>query len=147
MAYIQNKLNFWFRQILQRTEQKEAAAAETFFFSVFPRKVTESQPRLVIILDHPVNTRSTLRVYAQRAGRKRKNMETLLMCNRFAFHSSFYLICSILLSIYYYYLICFRSQYLCRLLWPSVRYGRTLGAPFYSSEQLFIQFYSIHTFL
>jgi hypothetical protein len=26
-------------QILQRTEQREAALAESFFFSVFPRKV------------------------------------------------------------------------------------------------------------
>ena len=55
-------------QILQRTEARPPppVAQESLAFTVFPRKVTESQPRAVLMLDRPLAGRAAVRVLVER---------------------------------------------------------------------------------
>jgi hypothetical protein len=80
LEFVQTVLYFS-TQILQRTDAKPAVTSESLSFTLFPRKVTEAQARVVIMLDKPLNSRSTLVVRLERPGGSRLPVEDVKLRN------------------------------------------------------------------
>ena len=80
LEFVQTVLYFS-TQILQRTEAKTVATTESLAFTLFPRKVTEAQNKVVLMLDKPLNSRSTLVVRLEKQGGQRMPVEDVKLRN------------------------------------------------------------------
>ena len=83
LEFVQTVLYFS-SQILQRTDNRAIpASAESLFFTVFPRKVTEGQNKVVVMLDKPLTARSNIRILVEKANGQRMTLEEMKTRNPF----------------------------------------------------------------
>ena len=83
LEFVQTVLYFS-SQILQRTDHsRQQQAPESLSFTLFPRKVTESQNRVVVMLDKPLHARSTIRVVLEKSNGQRMSLDEVKLRNPF----------------------------------------------------------------
>ena len=88
LEFVQTVLYFS-TQILQRTEARLPVTAESLFFTLFPRKVTENQNKVVIMFDKPLNARSTLRVVIEKTNGQKMAVDDVKLKNPFTLMVTF----------------------------------------------------------
>jgi len=88
LEFVQTVLYFS-TQILQRTEARLPVTAESLFFTLFPRKVTENQNKVVIMFDKPLNARSTLRVVIEKTNGQKMAVDDIKLKNPFTLMVTF----------------------------------------------------------
>ena len=81
LEFVQTVLYFS-TQILQRTDTaRPPVTAESLAFTVFPRKVTETQNKVVVMLDKPLSARSSVRIVLERSSGQRMSLEDIKLKN------------------------------------------------------------------
>ena len=81
LEFVQTVLYFS-TQILQRTDvSRHPPTAESLAFTLFPRKITENQNKVVVMLDKPLNARSSVRIVLERSNGQRMTLEDIKMKN------------------------------------------------------------------
>ena len=81
LEFVQTVLYFS-SQILQRTDHRAApVSAESLAFTLFPRKVTEGQNKVVVMLDKPLTARSNIRLLVEKSNGQRTTLEDMKMRN------------------------------------------------------------------
>ena len=89
LEFVQTVLYFS-SQILQRTENtRKHQTAESLSFTLFPRKITESQNKVVVMLDKPVSARSNIRVVLEKSNGQRMTLEDMKLRNPFTLMVTF----------------------------------------------------------
>jgi len=88
LEFVQTVLYFS-TQILHRTEARIPLTAESLFFTLFPRKVTENQNKVVIMFDKPLNARSTLRVVVEKTNGQKMAVDDVKLKNPYTLMVTF----------------------------------------------------------
>ena len=81
LEFVQTVLYFS-SQILQRSEPgRHNTASESLSFTLFPRKITEGQNKVVVMLDKPLTSRSVSRVVLERSSGQRMALDDIKLRN------------------------------------------------------------------
>lgn len=90
LEFVQTVLYFS-SQILQRTDasSRQPQTSESLSFTLFPRKITESQNKVVAMLDKPLSARSTVRVVLEKSNGQRMTLDDMKIRNPFTIMITF----------------------------------------------------------